>query len=81
MLRCIELKKGNVAPNPMVGAVIVHDNKIIGEGYHQQYGEPHAEVNAIEQVKNKALLSNLHYMSLLNPVLIRENSSMFRFNH
>ena len=38
---------GNVQPNPMVGAVIVHDNKIIGEGWHKKYGEPHAEVNAI----------------------------------
>ena len=70
MLRCIELAKkgmGNVAPNPMVGAVIVHDNKIIGEGYHQQYGEPHAEVNAIEQVKNKALLSNSTLYVSLEP--------------
>ena len=50
MHRCIELAKlgaGNVAPNPMVGAVLVYDDKIIGEGYHQQYGGPHAEVNAI----------------------------------
>ena len=70
MLRCIELAKkgmGNVAPNPMVGAVIVHENKIIGEGYHQQYGEPHAEVNAIEQVKNKALLSNSTLYVSLEP--------------
>ena len=59
MLRCIELAKkgmGNVSPNPLVGAVIVHENKIIGEGYHQLYGGPHAEVNAIEQVNNKELL-------------------------
>lgn len=50
MRRCIELAKlgaGNVAPNPMVGAVLVYDEKIIGEGYHQKYGGPHAEVNAI----------------------------------
>ena len=50
MHRCIELAKfgaGNVAPNPMVGAVLVYDDKIIGEGYHKQYGGPHAEVNAI----------------------------------
>ena len=52
MNRCIELAKlgaGFVAPNPMVGAVLVHDGKIIGEGWHQQFGGPHAEVNAIRQ--------------------------------
>src|SRR5580698_2940269 len=55
MQRCIELAKlgaGNVSPNPMVGAVVVHNGKIIGEGYHQQYGQAHAEVNAINQVLN-----------------------------
>ena len=53
MRRCIDLAQlglGNVSPNPMVGAVIVHDNKIIGEGYHQKYGAAHAEVNAINEV-------------------------------
>jgi len=48
MNRCFELAlmgAGNVAPNPMVGAVLVHADKIIGEGYHQQYGQAHAEVN------------------------------------
>lgn len=53
MHRCIELAKkgaGNVAPNPMVGAVLVFENRIIGEGYHQQYGKPHAEVNCINNV-------------------------------
>jgi diaminohydroxyphosphoribosylaminopyrimidine deaminase/5-amino-6-(5-phosphoribosylamino)uracil reductase len=51
--RCIELAQlgmGYVSPNPMVGAVIVHNDKIIGEGYHQKYGEGHAEVNAIKRV-------------------------------
>ncbi len=50
---------GNVAPNPMVGAVIVHQSRIIGEGWHEQYGEGHAEVNAIASVKakDKTLLS------------------------
>ena len=46
MARCISLARGgagNVAPNPMVGAVIVHQGKIIGEGYHRKYGEAHAE--------------------------------------
>lgn len=57
--RCLQLAaqaKGMVFPNPMVGAVVVYKNKIIGEGYHQQYGGPHAEVNAINSVKNKDLL-------------------------
>jgi diaminohydroxyphosphoribosylaminopyrimidine deaminase/5-amino-6-(5-phosphoribosylamino)uracil reductase len=52
MLRCIELAGlgvGNVSPNPMVGAVIVHKDNIIGEGFHQQYGQAHAEVNAVNQ--------------------------------
>jgi diaminohydroxyphosphoribosylaminopyrimidine deaminase/5-amino-6-(5-phosphoribosylamino)uracil reductase len=56
MQRCIELAGlglGTVSPNPMVGAVVVFEDKIIGEGYHCKYGEAHAEVNAIEQVVNK----------------------------
>jgi diaminohydroxyphosphoribosylaminopyrimidine deaminase / 5-amino-6-(5-phosphoribosylamino)uracil reductase len=56
MQRSIELARkgaGSVAPNPMVGAVLVHSNEIIGEGWHQQYGEAHAEVNCIgEAVQN-----------------------------
>lgn len=43
--------KGFVNPNPLVGAVIIKDNKIIGEGYHEVYGGPHAEVNAINNAK------------------------------
>lgn len=53
MLRCIELAQkgaGSVSPNPMVGAVLVHNGVIIGEGWHQQYGGPHAEVNCIASV-------------------------------
>jgi diaminohydroxyphosphoribosylaminopyrimidine deaminase/5-amino-6-(5-phosphoribosylamino)uracil reductase len=53
MHRCIELAKlgaGRVAPNPMVGAVLVHDDRIIGEGYHQGYGQAHAEVNCVNSV-------------------------------
>ncbi len=60
MQRCLELAAkglGSVAPNPMVGCVIVHNNVIIGEGYHQKYGEAHAEVNAIASVVNKNLLA------------------------
>ncbi len=59
MDRCLQLAKmgqGYVSPNPMVGCVVVYDDKIIGEGYHQQYGEAHAEVNAINAVKDKSLL-------------------------
>ena len=53
MQRCLELAAlgmGNVSPNPMVGAVVVHHDKVIGEGYHQKYGQAHAEVNAINDV-------------------------------
>lgn len=60
MHRCIELARlgfGSTLPNPMVGAVIVHNGKIIGEGYHHKYGEAHAEVNAINSVADKSLLS------------------------
>jgi diaminohydroxyphosphoribosylaminopyrimidine deaminase / 5-amino-6-(5-phosphoribosylamino)uracil reductase len=50
------LGKGNVAPNPMVGCVIVCEGRIIGEGYHELFGGPHAEVNAIRSVRDKSLL-------------------------
>lgn len=53
--KCIDLAKlgmGKVSPNPMVGCLIVHEGEIIGEGYHQKYGEAHAEVNAINSVFN-----------------------------
>jgi len=59
MQRCIELASktmGCASPNPMVGSVIVYNNKIIGEGYHEKYGSHHAEVNAINSVKDKSLL-------------------------
>ncbi len=68
MHRCLQLArlgKGRVAPNPMVGCVIVHNKTIIGEGYHRTYGEAHAEVNAIRSVQNKELLStSTMYVSL-----------------
>lgn len=60
MHRCLQLAEagmGKVSPNPMVGCVIVHNNTIIGEGYHRSYGQAHAEVNAINAVSNKHLLS------------------------
>ncbi|WP_343672250.1 bifunctional diaminohydroxyphosphoribosylaminopyrimidine deaminase/5-amino-6-(5-phosphoribosylamino)uracil reductase RibD [Chitinophaga sp.] len=55
MSRCIQLATlgaGHVAPNPMVGAVLVHGGRIIGEGYHQLYGQAHAEVNCVNSVKD-----------------------------
>lgn len=61
MKRCLELAVkglGNVAPNPMVGCVIVYNGEVIGEGYHQKYGEAHAEVNAINAIIDKELLKN-----------------------
>lgn len=68
MARCIELARGgagNTAPNPMVGAVIVHDGKIIGEGFHRKCGEAHAEVNAVASVRDEALLrDSTIYVSL-----------------
>lgn len=66
--RCIQLAKNglcNAAPNPMVGAVIVHGDTIIGEGYHIRCGEAHAEVNAVRSVKDKSLLKeSTIYVSL-----------------
>lgn len=59
MHRCFDLAQmaeGLNSPNPKVGAVVVYDNKIIGEGFHQKYGQAHAEVNAINSVKDKDLL-------------------------
>ncbi len=61
MRRCIQLANnglGNTYPNPLVGCVIVHNDKIIGEGWHQKSGENHAEINAIQSVKNKELLKD-----------------------
>jgi len=59
ILRCIEIARNGgqkVSPNPMVGSLLVENNEIIGEGYHENYGKAHAEVNAFSNVKNK----NLH---------------------
>lgn len=61
MLRAFELAqqgRGAVSPNPLVGCVIVKDNTIIGEGWHQRYGQAHAEVNAVESVPDKTLLKD-----------------------
>lgn len=70
MKRAIELANhglGNTSPNPMVGAVVVHGGKIIGEGYHRRCGEGHAEVNAIASVKDKALLADSTIYVTLEP--------------
>ena len=72
MQRCLELAKrglGTVAPNPLVGALLVADEKIIGEGWHQMYGQAHAEVNAIQSVQenNKHLISKATLYVNLEP--------------
>ncbi len=70
MRRCFELAQkgmGNVAPNPMVGAVIVHNGEIIGEGYHMKWGGPHAEVNAVTSVKDHSLLKESKIYVSLEP--------------
>lgn len=70
MQRCLELAAcgaGHVAPNPMVGAVLVHNDLIIGEGYHRKYGEAHAEVNCINSVRsdqNHLIKESTLYVSL-----------------
>jgi len=68
--RCLQLAAiggGNVAPNPMVGAVLVTDDIIIGEGYHKKYGQPHAEPNAINSVQDKTLLKSATLYVNLEP--------------
>lgn len=68
MQKCLELAEkgfGRVAPNPLVGAILVCNGKIAGEGYHQKYGETHAEANAIHSVNDKELLqSSTLYVNL-----------------
>ncbi len=68
--RCIELAKnglGTTYPNPLVGSVIVHNDRIIGEGWHRKAGEPHAEVNAVNSVKDKSLLKDATIYVTLEP--------------
>lgn len=70
MARCLELAKkgiGFTRPNPSVGAVVVFENKIIGEGYTSSYGGSHAEVNAIQSVKNEKLLKKATLYVTLEP--------------
>ncbi|MDC1162451.1 bifunctional diaminohydroxyphosphoribosylaminopyrimidine deaminase/5-amino-6-(5-phosphoribosylamino)uracil reductase RibD, partial [Tenacibaculum sp.] len=68
--RCIEIAKNGIGtsrPNPSVGAVVVHENRIIGEGFTSSYGGNHAEVNAIKSVKNKELLKEATIYVTLEP--------------
>ncbi len=66
-LELAELGRGYVSPNPMVGCVITYEGEIIGEGFHQKYGEAHAEVNAIRSVKDPSLLAKSTAYVTLEP--------------
>ena len=79
MNRCFDLAllgSGMVSPNPMVGAVLVHNDRIIGEGWHQRYGHAHAEVNAVNSVRpeDRALLSQSTFFVSLEPCCIHGNT-------
>ncbi len=70
MQRCLQLANhslGYTAPNPLVGAVLVHKDVIIGEGWHRAYGKAHAEINALEAVKDQTLLSECTLYVNLEP--------------
>src|SRR6188474_891647 len=70
MHRAMELARlgtGAVSPNPFVGCVIVHGNKIIGEGWHKKYGDAHAEVNAVHSINDKSLLAECTVYVNLEP--------------
>ena len=70
MQRCIALAKkglGTTYPNPLVGSIVVYNDTIIGEGWHYQAGEPHAEVRAIQAVRNKTLLKEATIYVSLEP--------------
>ncbi len=66
-LELASLGKGRVSPNPMVGCVIEHEGRIIGEGWHKAWGGPHAEVNAIQSVEDKSLLAGATLYVTLEP--------------
>ena len=70
MQKCLDLSQkgiGTVSPNPMVGSIIVYNDEIIGEGYHQECGSHHAEVNAINSVEDKSLLKKSTLYVTLEP--------------
>jgi diaminohydroxyphosphoribosylaminopyrimidine deaminase / 5-amino-6-(5-phosphoribosylamino)uracil reductase len=66
-LQLAEIGRGNVSPNPMVGCVIVYKGGVIGEGWHKKYGDWHAEVNAVNAVKDKSLLAEATVYVTLEP--------------
>jgi len=66
-LQLAEIGRGQVSPNPMVGCVIVHNDQIIGEGWHQKYGSWHAEVNAVNSVQDQSKLSESTAYVTLEP--------------
>ncbi len=79
MRRCFDLARlgaGSVSPNPMVGAVLVHEDRIIGEGWHQKYGEAHAEVNALQSVhpQDRHLIDKAALFVSLEPCCIHGNT-------
>src|SRR5690606_29328806 len=70
MKRCIELAEnglGMTYPNPVVGCVIVSNGRIISEGWHQKAGEAHAEVNAVNKIKDKEILKECEIYVSLEP--------------
>ena len=74
MARCIALARGGLgytSPNPMVGAVVVYNGKIIGEGFHRKCGGPHAEVNAIASVKHESMLKDSTLYVSLVPIMAK----------
>ena len=77
MRRAIELAKrgmGYTSPNPMVGAVIVKDGRIIGEGWHERYGELHAERNALKHCKESPQGADMYVT--LEPAVIMQAAAM-----
>lgn len=66
-LELAEKGRGNVSPNPMVGCVIVYENIVIGQGFHEKYGEPHAEPNAVSSVVDKTLIKEATVYVTLEP--------------
>ena len=85
MQKCLDLAvkgKANVAPNPMVGCVIVLEDKIIGQGFHELFGQAHAEVNAIKSVFNKSLLPlSTLYVNLEPCAHFWQNTALCKFNN
>ncbi len=70
MNRALELARqgmGKVSPNPLVGCVLVHQNEVVGEGWHREYGGPHAEVHAIQSVSKPDILEHCTLFVNLEP--------------